>query len=119
MPSEDEQSILSRLVHNNADAIKSTYGWNNDKNGYDILGLNILPAGSYTQIKNSWIDVGESSCFWTTLQSAIALSFNSEKSEVVPQKEAFVYCISSQNPMIIDYEVPKSNAYSVRCVKDE
>lgn len=51
MPSEDEQSILSRLVHNNADAIKSTYGWNNDKNGYDILGLNILPAGSYTQIK--------------------------------------------------------------------
>ena len=119
MPSEDEQSILSRLVHNNADAIKSTYGWNNDKNGYDILGLNILPSGSYTQIKNSWIDVGESSCFWTTLQSAIALSFNSEKSEVVPQKEAFVYCISSQNPMIIDYEAPKSNAYSIRCVKDE
>ena len=118
IPSNGELSNISALIHKNSNAIKSNYGWNNDKNGYDVLGLNILPAGSYTQNKNSWIDVGESSCFWTTLQSAIALSFNSEKSEVVPQKEAFVYCISSQNHEIIDNYVSKSNALSVRCVKD-
>ena len=118
IPSDRELSNISALIHKNSNAIKSNYGWNNDKNGYDILGLNILPAGSYTLNKNLWIDMGESSCFWTTLQSAIALSFYSEKSEVVPQNEAFVYCISSQNQKIIENYVSKSNAYSIRCVKD-
>ena len=116
IPSEEDFSNIMKLTNENVDAIISTYGWNNDKNGSDILGLEILPAGMYSSNENLWIEVGEFSYFWTTLQLTIGLSFESKD---IIADEAFACSISSQDNVISLDERPKFDGYSIRCTKDE
>jgi len=122
IPSYNEWSYLLEFANLNANTIKSTYGWNDNGNGTDIFSFGILPAGNYIPDEKIWLDIGESTCFWTTFQITVSLSFDSR---VYPTSDALAICFSDQSSLaskIIDYlmyETPKSEAYSVRCVKDE
>ena len=113
--SDIEWSNLLEFTNQNANTIKSTYGWEDDGNGSDNFKFKILPAGEYTPYENSWIGIGNSTCFWTTTQTSVALTFDSS---VILRNEAFTFCLSNQNSKISTYNIPKSHALSVRCVKD-
>ena len=100
LPTSDEWDALKTVLGglDSAEMImKSTTGWNDEKNGTDAYGFNILPAGIVVETTGS-VDsrrMGLSAYFWTS--SRLSVLFG--------EKAYGLYA-------------DRSSAYSVRCVKD-
>ena len=85
--------------------LKSTSNWYNDGFGSNLYGFNALPAGNRIHNTGAFFGQTEFTQFWSSTEGALSINANSNK---------FSYAFSyvEQN----DYA--KSNAYSVRCVKN-
>lgn len=118
IPSDAEWETLANYTKYSANYLKSSSNWQNDGNGQDNYGFHALPAGMYSASKEHWLEIGSSTCFWTTLQDAVALSAQESHSTVQINNNAYIWCISNNKDITKDIS-PKLNAYSIRCVKDE
>ena len=108
LPSLDEWNELFNVVGVTGSAgnvLKSTSGWDEDGNGTDAFGFNVLPAGSrgYEGISSS--GEGTSAHFWSSTES---ISNNQAETVGFYSDEERVFSGSTIYPL----------KYSVRCVKD-
>ena len=134
IPSVNEWKTLLNFVNGFATDLKSTNGWFDDGNGYDILDFRLLPAGYYRNYeileemgfdyevpkfdndskKIEFISIGQKACFWTPKHSTRASFYG----DVYQLENAFSFCFSNdKNEASFSMEY-KIYAYSVRCVKD-
>ena len=109
LPSEDDFFILEDAANDSSLLFKSTNGWDEECNGIDTYGLGVLPASSYrTQFSpDKFAGKGRSALFWTSSE----MSFN--------QAAGVQISCSYSNILIPGGTSDKSDAYSVRCIKDE
>jgi uncharacterized protein (TIGR02145 family) len=82
--------------------LKSKTGWING-NGTDKFGFNALPTG-FRNLEFTYQCVGEQICFWTSTENS--------------NEDALLRTISYANDNTGRWYWPKSNGFSLRCVKD-
>jgi len=82
--------------------LKSTYGWNENRNGTDDYGFTAFPAGSL--IAGSFYYLGSRACFWTTTDQSSSTY-------------AYIRYFNTGTSMKSDYSY-KTDAFSVRLIKD-
>ena len=108
LPDVTEWNVLFETVGGQSEAgkvLKSQSGWNGD-NGSDAVGFSALPAG----VKNDsgyFVDDGIVAYFWSA-------------SEVINYESVYAYSIFLDNghESATLYSFRKTQAFSVRCVKD-
>ena len=66
LPSRDEWNTLITLMNSNSTDVKSTYGWNNDGNGTNLTGLNILPVGRINYYSTTVSNIGGEANIWSS-----------------------------------------------------
>lgn len=106
LPSRTEWETLIEAVGGTADAgkmLKSSTGWNSNGNGIDALEFAALPAGS-RNASETYSDEGLRSNFWSSSESSSGGAY-------------YVYMFYNLNSANIN-DLDKSNAFSVRCLKD-
>ena len=105
MPSEEDWLLVSDGFYASASSIKSDNGWNDDGNGTNSKGLNVLPAGIFSQRSVYGADVfaaiGVTAYFWTSVEMSC--------------REAYYMFVESVS--LTDC-FPKSVGMSIRCLKD-
>ena len=109
LPSEDDIFILEDAVSDSSLSFKSTSGWDEGCNGIDAYGMSLMPTGFYrTQFSpDRFSGKGSYALFWTS-------------SEVGINQAAGVQISCSYSTILIPGGTSdKSDAYSVRCIKDE
>jgi uncharacterized protein (TIGR02145 family) len=85
-----------------ANELKSKNGWNNNKNGIDIYGFNVLPAGLWhDQNSTHYVTMGNEAHFWTSTE----VNVNGADITIYDQ---FTRSIVGKDLV----------GFSVRCVKD-
>ncbi|HSQ41019.1 MAG TPA: FISUMP domain-containing protein, partial [Fibrobacteraceae bacterium] len=107
IPSAGEWSSLVEAVGGEDSAgayLKSTSGWNNDKNGLDSYGFTALPA-SVRNVNGNWNGLGYYADFW-------------EASEYDGAEALFWNLYSYRTNFISDYD-DKAFGMSLRCLKTE
>jgi len=135
IPSVNEWKILLNVVNGFATDLKSTSGWIDDGNGYDILDFRLLPAGYYRNYeileemgfdyevpefdddskKIEFTNIGQQACYWTPRHST-RRSFYGDTYQL---ENAYSFCFSNDKKGASFNMEYKIYAYSVRCVKDE
>jgi uncharacterized protein (TIGR02145 family) len=86
-----------------ANALKSKTGWNNNKNGIDTYGFNVLPAGLWhDQNATHYVTMGNQAGFWTST----GVNVNGGNITIA---DVFMTGLVGKDLA----------GYSVRCVKDE
>ena len=105
LPFDEEWDILAKKYGEDVagKALKSTTGWENNRNGSNRSGFNAKPAG-YRYSDGSFYNVGKIGYFWSS----------SEESEYNAWKRSLNYNDSE----VSRYNLYKSNAYSCRCLRD-
>jgi len=83
--------------------LKSTSGWNENKNGTDNYGFTALPSG-WLNYRGSFVDNGSNTFWWTS-------------DEVTNGTRAYRHGIVTHT-YSIDDSSPKIEGFSVRCVKN-
>ena len=108
MPSPEEwQGIfhfvesITNTTDNAGNLLKSTTGWNGSGNGENAFGFTVLPAGYMSN--GQFYDLGILAKFWTT----------SEESEDNAENFMFTSLPKAEHDL-----QNKSNAFSVRCVRN-
>ena len=105
LPSEEDWLSVSDGFYASASSIKSDNGWNDDGNGTNSKGLNVLPAGIFSQRSVYGADVfaaiGVTAYFWTSVEMSC--------------REAYYMFVESVS--LTDC-FPKSVGMSIRCLKD-
>ena len=105
LPSEEDWLSVSDGFYASASSIKSDNGWNDDGNGTNSKGLNVLPAGIFSQRSSYGADVfaaiGVTAYFWTSVEMSC--------------REAYYMFVESVS--LTDC-FPKSVGMSIRCLKD-
>lgn len=108
LPSLDEWNELFSVVSVTGSAgnvLKSTSGWDEDGNGTDAFGFNVLPAGARGYEGVSSYGEGTSTHFWSSTES---ISNNQAETVGFYSDEASIVIGSTIYPL----------KYSVRCLKD-
>ncbi len=109
LPTYNEWESLFSAVGGRSGAglmLKSVSGWVNGGNGTDEFSFTVLPAG-IGQTYGSGIDEGNYARFWIPTEKKGDERLNAD----------YVYFYSSSDNAI-SASLPKSNAFSIRCVKD-
>jgi uncharacterized protein (TIGR02145 family) len=100
LPGETEyQDILSY----GSDALRSSSGWLNGRNGSNTTGFNALPAGMYNGESNSFLYLLGNTYYWTSTYRVA---------------DAKCTAVDHNCPDILVTITSKYNGYSVRCVKE-
>jgi uncharacterized protein (TIGR02145 family) len=135
IPSVNEWRILLNVVNGFATDLKSTSGWFDDGNGYDILDFRLLPAGFYRNYeiledmgfryevpefdddskKIEFTSIGQKACYWTPKHSTRG-SFYGDTYQL---ENAYSFCFSNDKKEASFKMEYKIYAYSVRCVRNE
>ena len=108
LPSDGEWNILISAAGGSSTAgklLKSMSGWNNDGNGIDFFGFSALPAGRTYHFDGKFRFEGTYTYFWSSSVS------NSEDAY-------YMFLSYSDDGASLGY-YNKTDAYSVRCVKDD
>ena len=82
--------------------LKSTTGWDENGNGEDTFGFNVLPAG-YRNSYSEFVYAGERSVFWSATELSELFAYN------------LVLLYSGENVLLND--IAKGFARSVRCLR--
>jgi uncharacterized protein (TIGR02145 family) len=105
LPSEEDWLSVSDGFYASASSIKSDNGWNDDGNGTNSKGLNVLPAGIFFQRSSYGADVfaamGVTAYFWTPVDMGCG--------------EAWHMLVET---IIVTETFQKSVGMSIRCLKD-
>ena len=83
--------------------LKSTTGWNNNGNGTNETGFNMLPSGIFKHVNGNFLGIGDISSFWSSTSLGV--------------KAYHTYVISRENTFSTVKD-DQDNGYSVRCIKD-
>ena len=111
VPSKKELDELSTKLNTYARLIKSTDGWQDEGNGSNALGMNILPSGIY--------DIVEKGSFKYVHYGAYIWSTTAIRPNEMMNTPVYAMKLLANSPQIaVDY-MSVGNAYSVRCIKDE
>ena len=131
IPSFMEWNVLSSFVKYSAKYLKSKTEWLDGKNGIDVLGFSVIPAGIYPNdpyinedfdiINEAFIGIyedliGQHACFWSAEQSGNAMSFDADYYQFF--SDAYAFCFANEDEHIYSDLAPKTLGLSVRCVKD-
>ena len=87
------------------DYLKTNYDWHSNGNGTNKSGFSALPAGLKSHGFTSFGQIYEYAFFWTCTS--------------IKKKNALYWVLSYRNDKIIRNDWNKSDALSVRCVKDQ
>lgn len=124
-------NVLSSFVKYSAKYLKSKTEWLDGKNGIDVLGFSVIPAGIYPNdpyinedfdiINEAFIGIyedliGQHACFWSAEQSGNAMSFDADYYQFF--SDAYAFCFANEDEHIYSDLAPKTLGLSVRCVKD-
>ena len=117
IPSVNEWNAMLSITNGFAPDLKSTSGWLNDDNGSDTFGFGLLPAGAgyFEGPWGEWYGIGEITCFWTPAQRTKQLS---DLGPISYYERAITFCVTLERKSFDLYDELKTDAYSVRCVKD-
>jgi len=109
LPSIDEYEALGNIVGKNVAGkkLKFSSGWENDSNGTDEFGFSALPGG-YGYSGGSFYNVGRGGYWWSASEWLSASSNN----------DAGYWLMWYDSNYASWGTYPKSNLYSVRCLKD-
>lgn len=109
-PSDGEWTTLKNYISLNGyngtegKALKASSGWNSNGSGADIYSFSALPGGSRSYDLGKFSGVGFSGFWWS----------NTEFDSFLVVSELLTY----NNNNMEHAGCPKSNGYSVRCIKD-
>ena len=108
LPQKSEWATLITAVGGESTAgkmLKSASGWKSNGNGTDAFGFSALPAGYYSTIGGSFLDVGRFAHFWS------ATDYNRDA--------AYEFYLQISYSSAKSKSTNKSyNGFSIRCVKD-
>ena len=117
LPSADEWKNLYTVAGGKPTAgtpLKSTNGWNNEGNGTDAFGFSALPAGYY-DMPVSYKMVGEDGEFKYKDEGDAAYFWSSTEFDLLDADGLY---LKHNNESVYLGLGRKSNAFSVRCIKD-
>ena len=86
--------------------LKATSGWKEDENGTDDYGFSALPAGIKAYSTGEYSDIGGHTSFW---------SQTTDDKDAEKAYDAYMY---GNHDFMYTNSVPKTNEFSVRCIKD-